>query len=254
MTKTLRSNTKFEIGLSFANLDPASKSGNMRILKLLSFAFLILYSCNEKKEETVSDIILPDTDSLEYVGEIESEPSALADLESNSTFQNWLKFYKSADSGISVSNFNLTEVQKLDTMRGNVTGNFDPAFDKTYEPFLIYNPSKTMYLDIDSYNWSIDNEGVVQFEADQEVNLVSLTDKTVSRVAFFGPSHWVDDAFWVSDSIFVLLENGNDNQPGIMTYNLKDNSIYLFSSDEISPSNKKYIQSRLEKNGVKFTP
>src|SRR5690554_7486346 len=74
-----------------------------------------------------------------------------------------------------------------------------------------------MYLDIDSYNWSVDNEGVAQFEADQEINLVDLKEKTVNRVAFFGPSHRIDDAFWVSDSIFVLLETGSDNRPGIMT-------------------------------------
>ena len=214
--------------------------------KSLYFVFILsifLFSCNDKKEENIADENLQEINSIDYTEEPQVETSTLSDLETNATFKNWLKFYKSSDSGIAVSNFNLTEIQKLDTIRGNVTGNFDPAFDKTYEPFLIYNPSKTMYLDIDSYNWSVDNEGVAQFEADQEVNLVSLNDKTVSRVAFFGPSHWVDDAFWVSDSIFVLLENGNDIQPGIMTYNLKDNSVYLFrNSDEISPSDKKYIQ------------
>lgn len=228
---------------------------NFKTSCLFFVATIFLLSCSEKKDEPIQDLSLPETDSVEYAEEPTTQTSTISDLESNSTFQNWFKFYKSSDTGISLNNFNLSEIQKLEILPGNVAGKFNSEFDKTYEPFLIYNPSKTMYLDIDSYNWSLDPNGYAQFEADQEVNLVSLTHKTVNRVAFFGPSYWVDDAFWVSDSIFVLLENSDENQPGIMTYNLKDNSIYVFRhSDEITSGDKKYIQSRLEKNGVKLMP
>lgn len=226
---------------------------NFKVLNSLVLVIFFFFSCSEKKDETVSETPIPETDSIEYVEE--AETSTISDLESNSTFQNWLKFYQSSDSGISMSNFNLTETQKLEVQPGNVIGNFEADFDETYEPFLIYNPSKTMYLDIDSYNWELDKEGVAQFEADQEVNLVSLKDKTVNRVAFLGPSYWVDDAFWVSDSIFVLLQNSDENQPEIMTYNLKNNSIYMFlHNEEIKSGKKGYTQSRLEKKGVKVIP
>src|SRR5690606_14108429 len=163
--------------------------------------------------------------------EPETEKSALANLNSNTTFQNWLKYYQSADKSFSMGNFNLEESKKLEMQPGNVAGIFDSAFDKTYEPFLIYNPSKTFYLDIDSYNWTKDKEGDALFEADQEINLVNLKEKTVNRVAFFGPSYWVDDAFWVSDSIFILLQNNDENIPEITTYNLKDNSVFLYRND-----------------------
>src|SRR5690606_11292146 len=117
------------------------------------------------------------------------------------------------------------------------------------------NPSKTFYLDIDSYNWTKDKEGNALFEADQEINLVNLKEKTVNRVAFFGPSYWVDDAFWVSDSIFILLQNNDENIPEITTYNLKDNSVFLYRNDEpIQKTDSSYTQSRLEQKGVKMNP
>lgn len=226
---------------------------NMKIRSLLiSFVFSVLFfSCSDKKEESVSDEVLNEMDSVSTVEEPETEKSTLLDLTSNATFQNWLEYYQSANPAFTTGNFNLEQTQKLEMQPGNVVGNFEPEFDKTYEPFLIYNPSKSMYLDIDSYNWSKDNEGVAQFEADQEVNLVDVKKKTVNRVAFFGPSHWVDDAFWVSDSIFILLQNNDENLPEISTYNLKDNSVFLFRNHEpIQKTDSSYTQSRLEKKGV----
>ncbi len=214
-----------------------------------------IFSCSDRKDEAVSAQIITESDSVQYAEEPEIEKSPLANMESNATFRNWINHYKSEDESFSMGNFNLEESKKLETQSGNVKGNFEPEFDKTYEPFLIYNPSKTFYLDIDSYNWDLDSEGVAQFEADQEVNLVNLKDKTVSRVAFFGPSYWVDDAFWVSDSIFILLQNNDENIPEISTYNLKDNSVFLFRNQEpIQKTDSSYTQSRLKKKGVKMTP
>lgn len=221
----------------------------------LIISSFIIISCSEKKDEAVSDEILTESDSISSVEEPQAEKSTLSDLASNATFENWLEHYQSANPSFTTGNFTLEQTQKLEMMPGNAKGNFEPEFDKSYEPFLIYNPSKTFYLDIDSYNWSKDKEGVAQFEADQEVNLVDVKKKTVNRVAFFGPSHWVDDAFWVSDSIFILLQNNDENIPEISTYNLKDNSVFLFRNQEpIQKTDSSYTQSRLEKKGVKFTP
>ena len=221
--------------------------------KLAGLAFVFfLSSCSEKKDETISETSIPGTDSVRYVQESETETSTITDLESNPTFQKWLNFYRSSDDSMSMGNFNLEESKKLEMQPGNVAGIFDSAFDKTYEPFLIYNPSKTFYLDIDSYHWTLEKEGMPLFEADQEINLVNLKEKTVNRVAFFGPSYWVDDAFWVSDSIFILLENNFDNQPDIQVFNLKENIIsqYGYSDSTRRPIEPAYILERLESRGI----
>ena len=248
----MRLSIEFSFGASFADKIPDSQKFNFMNFKILTSLFLVLFllsSCSEKKEEAISETPISETESVQF--EEETEKSAIADLESNATFQHWLKHYQSTDKSLSMGNFNLEQTQKLEMQPGNVVGNFEPEFDKTYEPFLIYNPSKSMYLDIDSYNWSKDKEGVAQFEADQEVNVVDVKKKTVNRVAFFGPSHWVDDAFWVSDSIFILLQNNDENIPEISTYNLKDNSVFLFRNQEpIQKTDSSYTQSRLEKKGV----
>ncbi|MBA5628745.1 hypothetical protein [Moheibacter lacus] len=223
------------------------------ILSLLFSA--VLFSCSDKKDESVSEEILTETDSLDYAEEPETENSALADLQSNATFKNWRKHYQSTDPSFSMNNFNLEQTQKLEMQPGSVKGNFEAEFDKTYEPFLIYNPSRTFYLDIDSYNWSKDEEGNALFEADQAVNMVDVKKKTVQQVAFFGPSYWVEDAFWVSDSIFILLQNNDENVPEISTYNLKDNSVFLFQNDApIQKSDSSYTKMRLAKKGVKMMP
>ncbi len=225
---------------------------NFRPLYLFLVSSIFLFSCSDKKDENIANEDLQEMDSIEYAEEPQSEASTLSDLETDATFKNWLKFYQSSDTSLSAGNFNLEQINKLELQPGNIAGNFDPEFNKVYEPFLIYNPSKTFYLDIDSYNWDLDDEGVAQFEADQEVNLVNLSDKTVSRVAFFGPSHWVDDALWVSDSIFILLQNNSENQPEVSTYNLKENSVFLFQhSTQLQTGDKTYTHSRLEKKGVK---
>ena len=221
------------------------------IAGLLIFS-LFIFSCSDKKDESIADEPIENSDSIQYSEEPEIEKSALADVGTNSTFQQWLKYFRQNGADLSMVNFNLEKNRKLELMNGNIKAIFDSGFQEFYEPFLIYNPSKTMYLDIDSYHWTLDKEGMPLFEADQEINLVNLKEKTVNRVAFFGPSYWVDDAFWVSDSIFILLENNFDNQPDIQVFNLKENIIsqYSYSDSTRRPIEPAYILERLESRGI----
>lgn len=221
-------------------------------LFLLFNLLFFTISCGDKKEESVSDIEIPQKIEEPIVEEA-SEENLFVNFESQPNMKTWMDFYKSHDSDLSLNNFNLEESQKLKLMEGNVKGNFDPNFDKTYEPFLIYNPSKTMYLDIDSYNWEVDKEGTTLFNSDSEINLVNLNDKSVSRIAYYGPSYWVDDAFWLSDSIFALLENNYDNQPSIQIYNLKKNIVspYVYSDTLSNMQQRSYLKKRLQSKGIK---
>lgn len=221
-------------------------------LFLLFNLLFFTISCGDKKEESVSDIEIPQKIEEPIVEEA-SEENLFVNFESQPNMKTWMDFYKSNDSDLSLNNFNLEESQKLKLMEGNVKGNFDPNFDKTYEPFLIYNPSKTMYLDIDSYNWEVDKEGTTLFNSDSEINLVNLNDKSVSRIAYYGPSYWVDDAFWLSDSIFALLENNYDNQPSIQIYNLKKNIVspYVYSDTLSNMQQRSYLKKRLQSKGIK---
>jgi hypothetical protein len=224
-------------------------------IKLTVFTFLFVISCDDKKEDSVSDVeILNETEEV-VLEEEKPEETLFSNFESQPQMKNWISHYKSKGAELNLSHFNLEESQKLKMIPGNVKGNFETEFNKKYEPFLIYNPSKTMYLDIDSYNWETDGEGNALFNSDTEVNLVNLNDKTVNRVAYYGASYWVDDAFWVSDSIFAILENNYDHQPSIQIFNLKNNTIspYVYSDTLTKINPRSYFKQRLKNKGIKVS-
>ena len=189
------------------------------------------------------------TDSL--VTEEKTE-DGFASFGENKTLKRWLNFYRKENPGLKLENFKLDESGKLETMKGTVLGSFDPGFDSVYLPFLIYNPPQTMYLDLDSYKWSLDKNGSVMLSVDQEIDLVNLKDKTVTRVAFYGPSYWVEDAFWINDSVFVLLENSDENQVGFRLFNLNENLISIYSySEPLKIRDEFYNDFRLKNKGIK---
>lgn len=207
---------------------------------------LIIISCSDKKDESVENERLVDVDSTE-VTDI-SEPIS---FETNPTMKGWLDFYKKENPEMGLANFELQKTGKLETMEGTVSTIYEPDFDSVYLPFLVFNPSKTMYIDLDSYNWVPDENGNAMFEADQEVNLVNLKDKTVTRVGFYGPSYWAEDAFWMNDSVFVLLENDDQNQTGFRLINLQEKTISSYLNNQPLKVNEIFYNDlRLKKKGV----
>lgn len=209
------------------------------------FSFLII-SCSGKNEKPVENEPLIEEDSLNF-----PDNSEALSFESNPTMKGWLNFYRKENAEMGMGNFELKDTEKLETMPGSVNGSFDPEFDTVYNPFLVYNPSKTMYIDLDSYHWSPDKDGKPMFEADQEVNLVSLNDKTVQRIGFYGPSHRAEDAFWMTDSVFVILENNDENKMGFQLYNLMENTVSIYNSNEpLKTGEETYFEARLRKKGV----
>lgn len=207
---------------------------------------LIFISCSDKKDESVENepLIEEDSSSMDY-----SQPMS---FEENPTMKGWLDFYKKENPGIGLGNFEMQKTEKLEMMEGSVSGSFDSKFDSVYMPFLVFNPSKTMYVDLDSYNWVLDDDGTAMFEADQEVNLVNLKDKSVKRIAFYGPSYWAEDAFWMNDSVFVLLENSDQNETSFQLINLEENTISSYINKEPLKIREEYYNDlRLNKKGVK---
>lgn len=207
---------------------------------------LIIISCSDKKDEPVENEPLFEMDSAEV------DNSESMRFEQNPTMKDWLNFYKKENSEMGLGNFELQETKTLQTMEGSVYGTFDTEFDSVYKPFLIYNPSNTMYVDIDSYNWVLDEDGTAMFEPDQEINLVDVNKKSITRVAFYGPSHWVEDVFWINDSVFVLLENSDQNETSFQLINLQENSISSYiNTQPLKISEGFYNDQRLNRKGVK---
>lgn len=148
----------------------------------------------------------------------------------HATLKKWNDYYlTSIDSSFSLSKFKLQSTSKLQKMKGSVLGVFDESFDQVYHNFIIYSPNKKKYIDIDSYLWSFDSlTNRLIYEADQEINLIHNTPKKIERIGFRGPSYRVEDAFWLGNSMVVLLETSSDKVPAISTIDLKSNTILSF--------------------------
>lgn len=219
---------------------------NFRKILLVSMLSFFVISCDDKKDESVENEPLSEVDSTDV------EDSESMSFEANPTMKGWLDFYKKENPEMGLANFELQKTAKLDMMDGSVSGTFDPEFDSVYMPFLVFNPSKTMYIDLDSYNWVLDKDGNAMFEADQEVNLVNLKDKSVKRIVFYGPSYWAEDAFWMNDSVFVLLENSDQNETSFQLINLKENTISNYiNTKPLNIREEFYNDLRLNRKGIK---
>lgn len=210
---------------------------------LLTFLFLV--SCSNKTNENANGITTKNP-------ETQLQQQLTFANKKHPTLEKWLSFYKKQDSTFNESNFLFSQSTITESIPGTIYGTFDKEFDPVYLEFLLYRKDKKQYIDIDSYNWTLDSENKIGFEPDQEINWVDVERKTVKRIAFRGSSDWVEDAYWENDSIIFLLENNYNNYPKITKVNLitGENKQYTYKNSLALIST--YTKERLGNKGIKF--
>lgn len=210
------------------------------ILHIL-FLFMLFACTNSNKKNTEQNLNDFDENLIE-------------NIEFNdSTALIWLNYYRLYDNEFSFSNFVFAAKYPMQSqMQGNICGIFDNCFDTRLIDLLIYSPDKKNYIDIDSYCMSLDENNVAIFEIDQEINLVNIKDKTVTKIAFYGSSEWIEDAFWENNSIVVLLGNTSENLPFIAIFDFENKNIdyYLYKNKLNFQSD--YSSQRLMNYGIKI--
>lgn len=211
------------------------------------FAVLILVflvSCMDKQKNDKEPI--SETTDLP----LEKKEASNFDFDQNEILKDWLGYYKSQNSEFSLNNFTLVKKDTLTFMKGNVFGSFEEGFDSIYLDFVVYNSDKTQYIDFDSYQWSLDENSNVVFSPDQEINIVNIKDKTVTRIGFYGPSFWVENAFWKDGSTVVLLENNDENRPTIKEIDLKKKTEKMYKYNTALDFASKYPERRYREKGL----
>lgn len=211
------------------------------------YVILILFvSCNDsnKKETQITEI-----EQTEFNVNIQS-----FDLEKNSNLilSEWVDYYQKLEPKFSLENFEFKSKDTLNIIQGSVFGNYDTNFDSIYSDFLIYRNDNEKYVDFDSYNWSLDENNQIMFSPDQEINVIDIKNKTVNRIAFRGPSYWVENAFWQNDSTIVLLENNYEKQPYISKIDINKKSVTTFIYRDTLNFNSEYTKLRFEKLGLSY--
>ncbi|MBW8361493.1 MAG: hypothetical protein K0M56_04825 [Kaistella sp.] len=210
---------------------------------IIFFVFAFVFSCSDKKEKENSAVTVSEKEKVTAT----AKPAAVPAIPSD-----WLQFYTERDAEFKPDGFRFLDERNFDLkMEGHVPGKFNQDFNPIYAPFLVFNPSKTLYLDFDSYQWSLAPDGNAGFEADQELNLVDLKNKSVSRIAFYGPSFWIEDAYWKNDSVFVTLENSYDKVLFMNEYDLKTMKKKSYQYPDTLKFSSDYAKLRLRKNGIK---
>ncbi|WP_310557504.1 hypothetical protein [Flavobacterium sp.] len=220
-----------------------------KVILLLSVCFFI--SCYEKKKSEEKKI---ETTLIQSVDQ-KSIESFLTDEKANSSpiLLGWINYYKEfLSKDFAIKNFIFDEEIKLTRLKGTVYGSFDKNFDKIYEPFLIYSPQKTQYIDIDSNTWQVEDSEMknVTFNPDQVINLVDLKSKKIEKIMFVGPSQWVEDAFWINEESLILLGNDTDFNPKVMIVDFISNKfkVYKYKINLKEPS--EYSDERLRLKGL----
>ena len=86
--------------------------------------------------------------------------------------QPWFTYYKTIDTAFEFENFKLEETTPISYQKSTIPILNEKGFNETYKPFLIFNKSKEKYIDFDSYQWFLENDGSASFEADQQIVVV----------------------------------------------------------------------------------
>lgn len=209
----------------------------------LVLVLLFLVSCKNEKTEHDKNI----QDSVQnHSKEIKNDAFEFS-AEENKTLKKWKNYYRKIDSDFNLDKFEFQNSSELEFMKGNVLPNYDKNFDAVYEPFLIFSPSGNYYLDLDSYHWQLDKtKNQPMFNPDQEINLVSLKDSLVQRIAFYGPSFTVEDAYWKTDQKIIFLEGTYENSPNISLIDLEEKRIYSYSYPDTLPGKSTYKEVRIQ--------
>ena len=183
--------------------------------------------------------------------DIEKPALASSEKEKHPIYKNWLSYYQKNNSDFSEERFEKTNESLITYLPSNITAKFDEQFDEVYTPFLVFNATKTKYIDFDSYYWHLDKYNEVSFEADQQVNLIDMERKTKQQIGFFGPSFTIENAFWKGDSIVVLLGNTYEKVPFKVKYNLQSGKQTFYQSKDTLQFEKPYFKERLRQQGLK---
>lgn len=172
---------------------------------------------------------------------------SFAEILENPVLKQWEDFYSKHNPDFSVSDLIFAETTEVDFIPGNVYGIFDEEFDSTYWPFLIFNSDSLQYLDIDSYQWFVDN-GELTGSPDQAIQWVDVNQKTVTRIGFYGPSQWVEDAFWKDDSTVVFLEKDSEGNPSLTIMNLHTRTSAVYAGETTIEGD--YNSHRMKTKGI----
>lgn len=204
---------------------------NLASLSILCF----IISCSEGKNAPLN--------KLHQNTEVDSAKTKPENLDP--VLRSWLNYYQPENPDFDAKKFYTTDSSAIKYQPTTVKILNEKGFSEMYKPFLVFNKSGTQYLDFDSYHWSMAPDGDLSFEADQQVVLVNLKNKTALQIAFLGPSFRIEDAYWPNDSTAVLLGNTYEKVPFQMKLKFNENTVQHHQYPDTLKFNTPYYENRI---------
>ena len=212
----------------------------MKIKYLFVFLFVVfVVSCTQKQEKSYE----------------------LSNL-SNPILDEWFANFKAADSTFAAEKFKEVFYSQEQEEYPEEWGSYDFVADSTCCPELIYSPNRSFYLDLDFYSCignDLENDIYMGGDVDTKTTLIDVRNKKGVDIISTNCCNTALDAFWVNDSVFVMLCQDFDwdseeyypyisiwNKGNIIGYYTYDGIINNFQDDKFSPFFK-----RLQRIGVK---
>lgn len=208
-----------------------------------ALVLILVWSCDFKPEPQPIDTPLPDEVQSETMDTQKAEAYAKSALKQSQ----WESYYQEKMDDFAKEDFKKENAFKIERSPSTVTPIWEEKFNPIYKEFFSYNADSTKYIDIDSYKWSIDEQGELSIAPDQEIALVNIPEKKVERILFYGTSFWVEDAYFKNDSVIVLLENSTDKIPAYQEINLNQNTSKYYIYKKALDFDSDYYKNRMSR-------
>ncbi|MXV37314.1 hypothetical protein GO491_01290 [Flavobacteriaceae bacterium Ap0902] len=214
---------------------------NLRIITAIAILIALLHGCDFKKDEKIEDTVLEEKKMVE-----DKSSETVAESQTFKTQENWESYYKDHIQGFDTRSFSKEDSFKLyPEATSTVKPIWDPEFNPVYENFIKYNEDSTKYVDFMSYKLQFDAHNELLVSPDQEIVMVDIKNKKVERILFYGPSYWIEDAYFKNDSTLVLLENSTENIPAYQEINLHTNQSTYYTYKEPTDFQSSYLKDRV---------
>lgn len=210
----------------------------------MKFAYLLLLVifCSCQKLSKISQ--------AEYSSKKTTEFSEKLSQKDCNQIQKWIQYHQKENPNFKCSLFNFENKSQISDLQASILTINDKDFDKIYKPFLVFNKSKTKYLD--SNQWFLNEDGTAGFEVDQEVVLVDLKSNKTTQIAFLGSSQWIEDGFWENDSVAILVGNSYEKIPFVIRYDFNQNLRVYYKYSDTLKNNSSYSRDRLLRHGIRM--
>ncbi len=209
-------------------------------MKKYAFILIILFSCQEKTETKTNSV--PEQKPATSVEATVPVPEETAQ-------QKWQDFYQRQDPSFQPEKFIAQPKSEINYRDDESPILPDQDFNRIYQPFLVFSPDRSQYIDFDSYHWQL-YDGNASFEADQKAVLVNMNSKTSRQIAFFGPSYRIEEAYWKNNHQAVLLGNTYEKVPFFIEYDFIENTQQFFQYSDTLKTDETYGDFRLESKGI----